>query len=171
MNEKAVLRTTLKQLRLGINEKDRKIKSDQVCHLLESLDLSGINRLHFYMPILSMGEVDILPYIESIKRAYPHIELFTNKKIDGAWKNIAAFNGSNSYEANYDMILVPMLGFDERLHRVGYGGGHYDKFLKAQSSAKKIGVCFDACRVDKIPDELHDIKLDKIVTETKVYSE
>jgi 5-formyltetrahydrofolate cyclo-ligase len=171
MDEKAKLRITLKQLRLGINQQDRKIKSSQICQSLESLDLANINRLHFYMPIAPKGEVDIMPYIESLKRTLPNIELFTSKKIEGIWKNIAVFN-SNYYEGayNYDVILVPMLGFDERLHRIGYGGGHYDKFLRDQPFATKIGVCFEACKVDNIPAESHDINLDKIVTETMIYS-
>ena len=40
--------------------------------------------------------------------------------------------------AKFDVIIVPMLGFDpETLHRIGYGGGYYDKFLAIQPQAKK----------------------------------
>jgi 5-formyltetrahydrofolate cyclo-ligase len=69
----------------------------------------------------------------------------------------------------FDIIIVPMLGFDEQLNRLGYGGGFYDRFLANQLQARKIGVCFDACLVNKVPFEPHDITMDLIVTETKTY--
>jgi len=63
-----------------------------------------------------------------------------------------------------------MLGFDKTLNRIGYGGGYYDKFLANQPDAQKIGVCFEQGKVEHIPAEPHDIPLDIIITEEKVYS-
>lgn len=68
--------------------------------------------------------------------------------------------------AEFDLILVPMLGFDDQLQRIGYGGGYYDKFLATQPHASKIGVCFELGRLDQpIPAEPHDIPLERVVTE------
>jgi 5-formyltetrahydrofolate cyclo-ligase len=69
----------------------------------------------------------------------------------------------------FDVVIVPMLGFDNDLQRIGYGGGYYDKFLAGQGGAKKIGVCFTLGLISKVPSEPHDIKLDTIVTENKIY--
>jgi 5,10-methenyltetrahydrofolate synthetase len=64
-----------------------------------------------------------------------------------------------------------MLGFDPKtLHRIGYGGGYYDKFLAGQPEAKKVGVCYEAGKTGQIPMESHDIALDMVVTENQVYS-
>ena len=63
-----------------------------------------------------------------------------------------------------------MLGFNSKaLHRIGYGGGYYDKFLATQPQAQKIGVCFEQGKLAQIPAELHDIPLDVIITENHIY--
>ncbi|MFH1641393.1 MAG: 5-formyltetrahydrofolate cyclo-ligase [Nanoarchaeota archaeon] len=66
-----------------------------------------------------------------------------------------------------DLVIVPGVAFDKEGNRIGYGGGYYDTFLK-NSKAKKIGIAFDMQIVDKIPAEKHDIKVDKIVTESTI---
>ena len=70
-------------------------------------------------------------------------------------------------EKEPDAIIVPGLAFDLDLHRLGYGKGYYDKLLK-NSSAKRIGICFDVQIVEKIPRHEHDQKLDMIITEKKI---
>lgn len=69
---------------------------------------------------------------------------------------------------NIDIVLVPGIAFDKEGHRIGYGFGYYDKFLKKVPKAVKIGLCFDFQVVEKIPHEEHDVPVDMIVTEKKV---
>ena len=69
---------------------------------------------------------------------------------------------------NIDLILVPGIAFDKEGHRIGYGFGYYDKFLKKVPKAIKIGLAFDFQIVDKIPREMHDVPVDLIVTEERV---
>ena len=69
---------------------------------------------------------------------------------------------------NIDLVLVPGIAFDLEGHRIGYGFGYYDKFLKKVPKAVKIGLCFDFQIVDKIPAEQHDVPVDFIVTEKRV---
>jgi 5-formyltetrahydrofolate cyclo-ligase len=71
-------------------------------------------------------------------------------------------------EISYDVIIVPMLGFDEKCHRIGYGGGYYDRLLAVQPKARKIGLCFELGRVQKLPIESHDAPLDVIITEVSI---
>src|SRR5205085_1415379 len=92
-----------------------------------------------------------------------------SKKTGNEWGTVT-LKGNQEIPDKYDAIIVPMLGFDKNLHRIGYGGGYYDKFLATQPQAQKIGVCFEVCRVKEIPIEEHDVKLDLIVTEGKIYS-
>jgi len=69
---------------------------------------------------------------------------------------------------NIDLILVPGIAFDKEGHRIGYGFGYYDKFLKKVPKAFKIGLAFDFQVVDKVPREEHDVPVDLIVTEKEV---
>jgi 5-formyltetrahydrofolate cyclo-ligase len=78
---------------------------------------------------------------------------------------------SNQKDANLlEVIFVPLLIFDKLGHRVGYGGGYYDKFLEnIKDDVLKIGLSlFDP--IEKIQDiEKHDISLDYIITPKRVY--
>lgn len=67
-----------------------------------------------------------------------------------------------------DVVLVPLLAFDSRFFRLGYGGGYYDRtleHLRAGSHVKAIGLAFAAQRVDDVPRGAHDQPLDAILTE------
>ena len=69
---------------------------------------------------------------------------------------------------NIDVVLVPGIAFDQYGHRIGYGLGYYDKFLRKVPKATKIGLAFDLQVMDKIPKELHDVPVDFIITEERV---
>ena len=69
---------------------------------------------------------------------------------------------------NIDLVLVPGIAFDLDGHRIGYGFGYYDKFLKKVPKAVKIGLAFDFQVVDIIPRETHDVPVDLIVTDERV---
>ncbi|HMJ50285.1 MAG TPA: 5-formyltetrahydrofolate cyclo-ligase [Burkholderiales bacterium] len=75
-----------------------------------------------------------------------------------------------SAELAPDTILVPMNGFDEHGHRLGYGGGYFDRTL---ASLKKhpciIGVTYELARIPTIEPQSYDIPMDYIVTERGVY--
>jgi len=68
-----------------------------------------------------------------------------------------------------DLIICPVAGFDEKLNRLGMGSGYYDRFLPLCTKAAKIGVAFEVQRLDAIPAEPHDIKMDMVITETHAY--
>ncbi|MDB3883955.1 5-formyltetrahydrofolate cyclo-ligase, partial [Flavobacteriaceae bacterium] len=78
---------------------------------------------------------------------------------------------SNQKDASLlEVIFIPLLIFDKLGHRVGYGGGYYDKFLgNIKDDVLKIGLSlFEP--IDKIQDiERHDIRLDYSITPKKVY--
>jgi len=65
-----------------------------------------------------------------------------------------------------DVIVMPLLGFDGRGTRLGYGGGYYDRTLeKLHKRPRLVGIAFAAQEFDHIPHEPHDVPLDIIVTE------
>lgn len=69
------------------------------------------------------------------------------------------------------ILLIPLLAFDARGHRLGYGGGYYDRTLealRAHGNIRAIGIAYAGQEIDSIPDENHDHLLDMIATENGV---
>lgn len=64
-----------------------------------------------------------------------------------------------------DMIVVPLVAFDQTGARLGYGGGCYDRYLSMLSPACQIvGIAFDEQRIDHVPTDVHDLPLPNIVS-------
>lgn len=73
--------------------------------------------------------------------------------------------------ADLDLILVPLVAFDQYGNRLGRGGGYYDRFLKTlrfKSGTKVFGLAHPFQQVPQIPIEDWDMPLDGIVTTTKL---
>jgi 5-formyltetrahydrofolate cyclo-ligase len=72
-----------------------------------------------------------------------------------------------------DVLLVPMLAFDHKGFRLGYGGGFYDRTLEKLRMLKKvvaIGVAYHAQMVDEVPVGIHDAPLDYVMTERESFA-
>ena len=70
-----------------------------------------------------------------------------------------------------DVIFVPLVGYDDNLNRLGYGGGFYDRYLEKIANIKKvlkIGLGFSYQKLKKVPINKYDKKLDLIITEKKI---
>ena len=76
---------------------------------------------------------------------------------------------STAEAARPDVLFVPLIGFTSDLDRPGQGGGHYDRWLAAHPGRIAIGLAWDAQLVDTLPAEPHDIRLDAVVTPTRIY--
>lgn len=158
---KPELRRHLKEARLGFSAEERQSKSQKITdNLIDIIDWSNIKNIHLYEPISELAEVDI----SGLKAEG---NTYTSRKIDSKWQ-IVSVSGGSVIPAIFDVIIVPMLGFDESLHRIGYGGGYYDRFLAEQPKAMKIGVCYESGFIRDLPTEDHDIPMDIIITEEKV---
>jgi 5-formyltetrahydrofolate cyclo-ligase len=66
-------------------------------------------------------------------------------------------------------VVVPMIAFDTTGHRLGYGAGYYDRFLRHLPGLMKIGVAFSCQEVDEIPTDENDVSMDLIVTEKGIF--
>jgi 5-formyltetrahydrofolate cyclo-ligase len=99
----------------------------------------------------------------------PHTQLIKNKyNIDEpklACTNVVPVS-------TIDIILMPLVGFDNRGNRLGMGGGYYDRTLAftrfAQQKPILIGIAHDEQEVDTLPCESWDIPLDTIVTPKRI---
>lgn len=68
-----------------------------------------------------------------------------------------------------DLVIVPGLVFDISGNRVGYGGGYYDKFLNSMDkNSLKIALCYEFQIIQNIQSEIHDVKMDYIITEKQI---
>ena len=72
---------------------------------------------------------------------------------------------------NPDILLVPLVSFDGKLNRLGYGGGFYDRYIEKIEKVKKvikIGLAFSYQKIKKVPTNKFDKKLDFIITEKEI---
>ena len=70
-----------------------------------------------------------------------------------------------------DILFVPLVAFDKKLNRLGYGGGFYDRYIQKISKIKKVvkvGLAFSFQKLKTIPVNKHDKKLDIIITEKDI---
>ena len=71
-----------------------------------------------------------------------------------------------------DIVLVPLAAFDASGHRIGYGAGHYDytlAHLRKVKAIAAIGIAFAVQQIKAIPALSHDVALDYVLTEKKVF--
>ena len=68
------------------------------------------------------------------------------------------------------MMIMPGVAFDPQNHRVGYGGGFYDRFLEKHPMIKRVAVAFEFQILPSVPTESTDISPELIVTENTIYS-
>ena len=74
---------------------------------------------------------------------------------------------SGKLATDFDLIIVPGVAFNESSHRIGYGAGYYDRFLKGKK-AVTVGLFYEIqkCEFESDP---HDLSLDYIITEKAIY--
>lgn len=173
--DKIVLRQELKtkRSRLSVSQLSslsRKITSN----CLAVVDWPAIKSIHSYLPIAENNEIDPLPLIKYARRQNPDIKIasWSSKSLDAKaiWLD-SKLRPLKEVPQNfqYGLIIVPLLGFDTQGHRLGYGGGFYDEFLAGQEHALTIGLCYEFGHFDNLPAEEHDVPLNLVITEEKIY--
>ena len=129
-------------------------------------------------------EIDILDILSNLEKKNYHISLpkieKNNKMNFYSWSldeplliNDYGIPEPISKRKVYpEILLIPLVGFDNEFNRLGYGGGFYDRYLAKKGNSKKIlkiGVGFSIQKVSKIPTNQYDVSLDNIITEKKIY--
>lgn len=71
--------------------------------------------------------------------------------------------------AELDLVLVPGVGFDLNRHRLGFGGGYFDRFLSGYTGWS-LGLAFEVQVVDRLPVSTHDRAVDQVQTEDRTWS-
>lgn len=81
--------------------------------------------------------------------------------------------GADAPAVDPAVLIVPMVAFDARGHRLGYGAGYYDRCFSAWRAAGRdfiaIGAAYQQQAFDVVPAEGHDVPMNIIVTDKKIY--
>lgn len=76
---------------------------------------------------------------------------------------------TSTYRGTPELVIVPGLAFDKELVRMGRGKGYYDRFLRKLGKVTKVGVCYDFQIQDNLPWSWHDVRMDKVITQSAIY--
>ncbi|MFA5675138.1 MAG: 5-formyltetrahydrofolate cyclo-ligase [Christensenellales bacterium] len=117
--------------------------------------------------LLDMGKSIALPYVTKDDNLIAVDYCFDSVMKSNVFGIAEPVITNESEQAEPDVVLVPGIAFDEAGNRIGYGLGYFDRFLK-DSRAYKIGVCFDMQIVPLINARPHDVRMDLIVTQSRV---
>ena len=159
MEAKELIRNQMRLQRKQLTVEDIKHVSKTIARgLREVVDWSQVANLHTYQAIAKSREIETYSFLQWLTKQHPSINV-----------DLQDFGG-NFPETKYDVILVPGLAFDRKGNRIGYGKGHYDKFLAGQDKAVKIGISYEFAVLDRIPVESHDITLNYIISEEELYN-
>ena len=171
------LRKKILKIRKKININTNKINFFKILNLIQKQKKITKN-IGGYFPVnYEINDLEILKKFE--KKRYKISLPVVKKNFDMDFYNFS-FNDPliiNKYgipepkKTNIvypDVILIPMVGFDKNLNRLGYGGGYYDRIIEKLMKKKKIlkiGLAFSKQQINNLPISKYDKKMDYIVTE------
>ena len=176
---KEAIRSSIRAFRSSLSEREWRSRSDRIRHHLGQFGLlKTSNRVHCFWPIEKNMEVDLRPLIRDLHSSgteivLPVVEenhlrhvLFENEHSlkESPFGVMAPHKGVEVDASSLDLVIVPALAVDGSGHRLGYGGGHYDRFL-SQASGIFITPVFREQIVDAIPADAHDIPVHFVVSE------
>lgn len=132
--------------------------------VMAELDWEKVKNIHCFLPLVGQNEPDVRSVIEYAIRAGKQVYASNprNKKTEALESSLAqqVIEYDLSDAVQFEVIIIPMLAYDSATrHRLGFGGGFYDRLLAKQPQAYKLGVCFSEC-VANLPSEPHDVPLD-----------
>jgi 5-formyltetrahydrofolate cyclo-ligase len=177
---KSEIRKQALEERLSLSESEYEKLNESLLDHFKTIDFSKINVIHIFLPIIEKKEPNTFLLIEWLAENHAQIKiivpkadfetaLMTNHEYLGEQDlkknlyNILEPQKGNLHEGEVDLVLIPLLAFDQLGYRVGYGKGFYDRFLE-NINAQKIGLSLSSA-IDKINDvNEYDIRLDYCIT-------
>lgn len=185
---KRIARTDFLKKRMELEVQDLQEKSEAIFRQFSLHPWPGCEWLLSYYPLTDRKEFDVAPCEKALltshtraRLAWPRIdaEKLTMEALAVDPGGMYAKNRYNILEpisgdfvdpAQIDIIFVPLVIFDTRGYRVGYGKGYYDRFLlRCRPDALKVGFCFfEAIPAIRDIDEF-DVPLNLCITPSRVY--
>lgn len=184
--DKKELRNQYMQLRSELSQTQQEEKSLQIANQLLKMPIWNLKTYHIFLPIQRMNEVNteyvlnilygkdkdvVLPKMNKEQQSLNHF-LLTEQTIlkKNSWGIVEPQGGFEVSTLKIDVVFVPLLAYDKKGNRVGYGGGYYDRFLReCRPDVLKIGVSFfpPEEKIEGISE--FDIPLDYCVTPLDIF--
>ncbi len=179
MVEVAAQKAALRRLMLARRETQSPTLGHKLAtHVLTSFIIPKHAIIGGFFPM--RGEIDILPLLHALhahghRLALPETPPPGHTLIFRAWTPGAKMLPGR-YKTQHpdapvltpDFLLIPLLAFDSHGHRLGYGGGYYDRTLAALPNAFRLGCAYAAQATDELPTEPTDLPLHAVATETGI---
>ena len=146
--------------------------------ILKKFNLLKNKKIGAYFPI--NYEIDCLEILAQLEKSGHKISLPVTRKgnqmdfFEWSFKDplliskIGVPEPTSKIKIYPDVLLVPLVAFNKYKFRLGYGGGYYDRYIQKINKLKKIltiGLAFSSQKVNKLSVNIHDKKLDFILTE------
>jgi 5-formyltetrahydrofolate cyclo-ligase len=180
---KKSLRSHYSQLRAALTPQDIQHKSEKIASQFVNLPhLRAQDTVHLFLPIRTKNEINTWYLIELLRLRYPQIRLvvsrsdFVNKTLSHYYLEPNTVLVENQYGIPepiaaktahvyaLDWVIVPLLCFDRRGCRVGYGQGFYDRFLSTcRPDTKKIGLSLFPPIIKIADRHLLDVRLNRVL--------
>ncbi len=185
--KKAELRTKYKALRSSLSEEQIDDLSIVIANQLLTLAIWDYSFYHLFLTIKTHKEIDTDYILNILSGKDKNIVIsksnFTNNSLtnylltDATTLKLSAYNipepidGIEILNHKIDVVFVPLLAFDLKGNRVGYGKGFYDNFLAScKPETIKIGLSFFEAEAEIEDVYKNDISLDYCVTPDKIYT-
>ena len=177
---KLQIRKKILKIRKKNFDKNVKINSNKFISFLK-INLPNLKNIGGYYPY--NYEIDDLEILDLLEKKQFNISLPIIKKNNQM--NFFKWSNNDPLKVNKfgilepvsskifypDILLVPLVGYDSNLNRLGYGGGFYDRYIEKIEKIKnviKIGLAFSFQKITSVPTNNYDKKLDFIITEKEI---
>lgn len=133
---------------------------------------SEVDTLSMIQKSLEMGKRVVLPKVDKERHMLSLYEIKDLNELSPGYMGIPEPSLADERTVDIDdvdLVIIPGAGFDYSGNRLGYGAGYYDILLsKSKKKISIIALAYEEQIVDSIPSEKHDVKVDMIVTDTRV---
>jgi 5-formyltetrahydrofolate cyclo-ligase len=183
-DKKKLLRDHARTVRASLSTAEIEEKSGLICRrLLEVID--GTDPLMIYASkprevntkalighLISGGKTVVVPIIEKDTKTLRLSYLKDPDVLQESTFHVPEPVGRElpALASDIKTVIIPMLAFDKKGNRLGYGAGYYDRFLSLHPHLTRIGIAFSCQEVEEIPADATDAIMDIIVTDTGIIS-
>jgi 5-formyltetrahydrofolate cyclo-ligase len=186
--KKGELRKIYREKRAALGHSEMSKLQDLLLIRFQQVSLPFINVLHRFLPAQGKNEVDTDPLANwlsfcnpGLVQLVPKVNTSTNDLhhyllkddtilILNEWGIPEPENGPEIAPEEIDLVLIPLLAFDQTGHRVGYGKGYYDRFLAScRPDCIKTGLSFFPPVVNITDTNTFDIAMDFCITPERIY--
>lgn len=170
-------------LRKMIRQKKREMTQQQICLASQKLmelftqtqQYQAAKTVYGYLPYnqevrtvpileqaLSDGKRVAVPKVVGDEMRFIYIEDFSQVEVGYAGIPEPIADGPVA-EDETALVLMPGLAFDKAGHRIGYGGGFYDKFLEREPNHPTVALCYDFQMLPELETQAHDVPVDLVI--------